>query len=102
MDIHRWRVRFIKPYPVSSTTDYNYFYSVAFYPPKPALMNSVFSPLAETPEDRSVRVGSALKLALGLNNPASQAAMKNHRSWLGTHPPSRRLQRTSGKEGSGA
>ena len=33
MDIHRWRVRFIKPYPVSSTTDYNYFYSVAFYPP---------------------------------------------------------------------
>ena len=31
--IHRWRVRFIRPYPVSSTTDYNYFYSVAFYPP---------------------------------------------------------------------
>ena len=30
---HRWRVRFIKPYPVSSATDYDYFYSDAFYPP---------------------------------------------------------------------
>ena len=33
MDIQCWRVRFIKPYPVSSTTEYDYFYSVAFYPP---------------------------------------------------------------------
>ena len=29
---HCWRVRFIKPYPVGDASDYDYVYSVTFYP----------------------------------------------------------------------
>ena len=29
---HRWRVRFIKPYPVRNVPDYDYIYSDTFYP----------------------------------------------------------------------
>ena len=29
---HRWRVRFIRPYPVRYVPDYVYIYSVTFYP----------------------------------------------------------------------